>query len=120
MAKPSTLRTSSNDPLRVDFLAADAVGLSGRIGLTIAPGKKDRARDWDRDLTADLARLRAAYEPALLVSLAGVDQAAFTISQGVEMGRPSILKAAARRTPDGVRATVGGGCAPMFRGEVTL
>ena len=57
---------------------------------------------------------------ALLVSLAGVDQAAFTISQGVEMGRPSLLKAAARRTPDGVRATVGGGCAPMFRGEVTL
>ncbi|MDZ4053531.1 MAG: PhzF family phenazine biosynthesis protein, partial [Phenylobacterium sp.] len=57
---------------------------------------------------------------ALLVSLSGVDQAAFTISQGVEMGRPSILKATARRTPDGVRATVGGGCAPMFRGEVTL
>ncbi|MDO8378280.1 PhzF family phenazine biosynthesis protein [Phenylobacterium sp.] len=57
---------------------------------------------------------------ALLVSLSGVDQAAFTISQGVEMGRPSVLKAAARRTPDGVRATVGGGCAPMFRGEVTL
>ena len=57
---------------------------------------------------------------ALLVSLSGVDQAAFTIIQGVEMGRPSILKATARRTPEGVRATVGGGCAPMFRGEVTL
>ena len=61
-----------------------------------------------------------ATRAALLVSLSGVDQDAFTISQGVEMGRPSILKATARRTPDGVRATVGGGCAPMFRGEVTL
>ncbi|WP_421932945.1 PhzF family phenazine biosynthesis protein [Phenylobacterium sp.] len=57
---------------------------------------------------------------ALLVSLSGAGEGAFTISQGVEMGRPSLLKATARRTPDGVRVTVGGGCAPMFRGEVTL
>ena len=57
---------------------------------------------------------------ALLVSLDGVSEAAFTISQGVEMGRPSALAATARVTPDGVRATVGGGCVPMFRGEVTL
>lgn len=57
---------------------------------------------------------------ALLVSLSGAEEGAFSISQGVEMGRPSVLKATARRTSDGVRATVGGGCAPMFRGEVTL
>lgn len=104
---------------------ADRPDLAGRYSLLIY------ARD-GQDLRARMfAPLSGTYEDpatgsanatlaALLVSLSGVDQAAFTISQGVEMGRPSILKAAARRTPDGVRATVGGDCAPMFRGEVTL
>ena len=104
---------------------AERPDLAGRYSLLIytRQGQDIRARMF--------APLSGTYEDpatgsanatlaALLVSLAGVDQAAFTISQGVEMGRPSILKAAARRTPDGVRATVGGGCAPMFRGEVTL
>jgi trans-2,3-dihydro-3-hydroxyanthranilate isomerase len=57
---------------------------------------------------------------ALLVSLGGADDGAFTVSQGVEMGRPSLLYASARRGPDGVRAKVGGGCAPMLRGVVEL
>ena len=99
--------------------------LAGRYSLLIY------ARD-GQDIRARMfAPLSGTYEDpatgsanatlaALLVSLSGADQAAFTISQGVEMGRPSLLKAAARRTPDGVRATVGGGCAPMFRGEVSL
>ncbi|CAN5881980.1 PhzF family phenazine biosynthesis protein [soil metagenome] len=104
---------------------ADRPDLAGRYSLLIytRQGQDVRARMF--------APLSGTYEDpatgsanatlaALLVSLAGVDQAAFTISQGVEMGRPSVLKAAAHRTPDGVRATVGGGCAPMFRGEVTL
>lgn len=57
---------------------------------------------------------------ALLLSLEGGETAAFEVSQGVEMGRPSRLKVTAHRAPDGIRATVGGGCAPMFRGQVTL
>jgi trans-2,3-dihydro-3-hydroxyanthranilate isomerase len=57
---------------------------------------------------------------ALLLSLDGGDSAAFDVSQGVEMGRPSRLKVTAHRAADGVRATVGGGCAPMFKGQVTL
>jgi trans-2,3-dihydro-3-hydroxyanthranilate isomerase len=57
---------------------------------------------------------------ALLLSLDGGETAAFEVSQGVEMGRPSRLKVTAHRGVDGIRATVGGGCAPMFRGQVTL
>ena len=57
---------------------------------------------------------------ALLLSLSGQDTAAFEIIQGVKMGRPSRLHVTARRTADGVRASVGGGCVPVMRGEVTL
>jgi trans-2,3-dihydro-3-hydroxyanthranilate isomerase len=57
---------------------------------------------------------------ALLLSLGDAESEAFTITQGVEMGRPSLLHAAARRTPDGIRASVGGGCMTMFRGQAIL
>jgi trans-2,3-dihydro-3-hydroxyanthranilate isomerase len=57
---------------------------------------------------------------ALLISLSGAEDGTFTVSQGVEMGRPSLLHASAWRSPDGVRARVGGGCALMFRGTVEL
>jgi trans-2,3-dihydro-3-hydroxyanthranilate isomerase len=57
---------------------------------------------------------------ALLLSLTSADAAAYEIIQGVEMGRPSLLKVSARRTADGVRASVGGGCVPVFKGEVSL
>ncbi|MBU8541394.1 PhzF family phenazine biosynthesis protein [Falsiroseomonas tokyonensis] len=57
---------------------------------------------------------------ALLLKLSGAEQGAWDITQGVEMGRPSLLRTTARRAPDGIRATVGGGCVPVLRGEVTL
>jgi trans-2,3-dihydro-3-hydroxyanthranilate isomerase len=57
---------------------------------------------------------------ALLLSLDGGDRAAFTITQGVEMGRPSLLEVTAQRGTDGIRSRVGGGCVPMFRGQVEL
>ena len=57
---------------------------------------------------------------ALLLSLTDQDQADFHIRQGAEMGRPSFLNVRAHRAPDGVRATVGGGCVTMFRGQVEL
>lgn len=55
---------------------------------------------------------------ALLLSLSGEEQVemTFDITQGVEMGRPSLLRATARRAADGVRASVGGGCVPVLRG----
>lgn len=57
---------------------------------------------------------------ALLLSLSGEETGAWDIVQGVEMGRPSRLRATARRTPQGVAATVGGGCVPVFSGAAEL
>ncbi len=57
---------------------------------------------------------------ALLLSLDGGDEAAFSIMQGVEMGRPSFLKVTSWRAESGHHSRVGGGCTPMFRGEALL
>jgi trans-2,3-dihydro-3-hydroxyanthranilate isomerase len=89
------------------------------------------ARDGDQLKVRMFAPLSGTFEDAatgsanatlaaLLLSLDGGDTAAFDVSQGVEMGRPSRLKVTARRAGDGIRATVGGGCAPMFKGQVSL
>ncbi|TPG48400.1 PhzF family phenazine biosynthesis protein [Roseomonas nepalensis] len=55
-----------------------------------------------------------------LLHLSGGQEAALDIVQGVEMGRPSLLRTTARRDPEGIRATVGGGCVPVLRGEALL
>ena len=57
---------------------------------------------------------------ALLLSLKKDAEHKVTIVQGVEMGRPSLLLCTARRASDGIRATVGGGCVPVLKGEVSL
>ena len=57
---------------------------------------------------------------ALLLSLKAETEHAVTIVQGVEMGRPSLLLCTARRGDDGIRATVGGDCVPVLKGEVSL
>ncbi|MGO4727974.1 MULTISPECIES: PhzF family phenazine biosynthesis protein [unclassified Inquilinus] len=57
---------------------------------------------------------------ALLLSLSGAESGRAEIAQGVEMGRPSLLHVAARRGADGVRATVGGGCVPVLKGEAEV
>jgi trans-2,3-dihydro-3-hydroxyanthranilate isomerase len=57
---------------------------------------------------------------ALLLSLTGDAERAYDITQGVEMGRPSRLDVTARRGADGIRASVGGGCVPVFTGTVSL
>lgn len=52
-----------------------------------------------------------------LLHLSGAAEGRFDITQGVEMGRPSLLRAGARRGADGtIRATVGGGCVPVLEG----
>ena len=63
------MKASAASPIHVDFLAAEDTGLPGRIGLTIAPGKKDGPPAWHRDLDEDLLRLREEYACDLLVSL---------------------------------------------------
>ena len=57
---------------------------------------------------------------ALLLSLGTARERRYDIVQGVEMGRPSLLRASAHRAADGIRASVGGGCVPMLKGEVSL
>ena len=61
------------DAIYVDFLDPSDTGLPGRIGMTIAPGKKADGW-WDRDLDTDLARLREEYSCDLLVSLMEDDE----------------------------------------------
>ncbi len=57
---------------------------------------------------------------ALLLSRTDLQEHQLTIHQGVEMGRPSLLHAHARRTPDGIRAGVGGGAVMVLRGVASL
>ena len=56
----------------------------------------------------------------LLLKLSGRDEGAWEITQGVEMGRPSVLATRAWRAADGIRTSVGGACVPMLRGEISL
>ena len=57
---------------------------------------------------------------ALLLSSSADEEAWFTVTQGVEMGRPSRLAVTAGRTPDGIRASVGGGCVPVLAGTARV
>ncbi len=56
----------------------------------------------------------------LLLSLTRDESASYEVVQGVEMGRPSLLHVTARRTSDGIRSTVSGGCVPVLKGEATV
>jgi trans-2,3-dihydro-3-hydroxyanthranilate isomerase len=87
------------------------------------------ARDADKIRARMFAPLAGTYEdPAtgsanaplagLLLSRLGADRARFTVRQGVEMGRPSLLEITAYRAEDGIRATVAGHCIPVFKGEI--
>ncbi len=67
MATPK--KTSASHPIRVDWLP---LPWPGRVGLTFAPGKKQPSAasgNWDRDLAADLDRLRTENGAHHLVSL---------------------------------------------------
>ena len=54
------------------------------------------------------------------LSKSGASDARYDIMQGVEMGRPSLLRASAHQAADGIRASVGGGCVAVLKGEVSL
>lgn len=104
--------------------AADArPALAGRFSLHLY------ARDGTNIRARMFAPLAGTYEdPAtgsanaplagLLLSCMGTDRAAFTVQQGVEMGRPSVLEITAYRTADKIQATVAGRCVPVFEGEI--
>jgi trans-2,3-dihydro-3-hydroxyanthranilate isomerase len=52
----------------------------------------------------------------LLLTLSGRTTAEFTIYQGQEMGRPSVLHSFAHREGESVRAGVSGRCMPVLSG----
>jgi protein-tyrosine phosphatase len=63
-------KTSEDSPIRVEFLHPKSV--SGRIGMTFAPGKHQPAgmtAAWRRDLDLDLTRLREDLGTDVLVCL---------------------------------------------------
>ncbi|MCU4179963.1 PhzF family phenazine biosynthesis protein [Bosea sp. BH3] len=99
--------------------------LAGRLSLFLyeREGNTIRARmfaplagTWEDPATGSAS----ATLGALLLTLDGGEDAAYTITQGVEMGRPSLLNVTSRRAEDGVRSRVGGGAVPMLRGEALL
>ena len=66
------VRTSASHPIAVDWVEHNVGEGSGRLGITFAPGKKARSmfgKPWDRDLSADLDRLKAFHRVDALVSL---------------------------------------------------
>ncbi|MBY0338022.1 MAG: PhzF family phenazine biosynthesis protein [Acetobacteraceae bacterium] len=106
-------------------LRAMAAGNGGRFAVYLyARGSAGvRARMFSAGLgVAEDPATGSAAAPlaALLLHLSGEASGTWDITQGVEMGRPSLLRTTAHRAPDGIRATVGGGCVPVFEGSVRL
>ncbi|MEM9068479.1 MAG: ADP-ribosylglycohydrolase family protein [Myxococcota bacterium] len=82
--------TSASHPLRVGWIPTP----SGKLGLAFAPGRRDvssyTGAQWDRDLTADLARLKE-FGATVLVVLMGDDEleaigVPTLVQAGVEIG----------------------------------
>jgi trans-2,3-dihydro-3-hydroxyanthranilate isomerase len=122
---PDALTRAAPDLAAFRKLEQRHAELQGRLSLFLyaRDGNRIRARmfaplagTWEDPATGSAS----ATLGALLLSLDGGGEAAYTITQGVEMGRPSLLNVTSRRAEDGHRSRVGGACAPMFRGEVAL
>ncbi len=65
------LMTSETHPIYADFVPEEHTKVSGRLGMTFAPGMKTsaRRRRWERELEADLRALREEYGADVLVSV---------------------------------------------------
>ncbi len=122
---PAALAGAAPDLAAFRMLEGQHAELQGRLSLFLyaRDGNAVRARmfaplagTWEDPATGSAS----ATLGALLLSLDGGDEAAYSITQGVEMGRPSRLNVTSRRAADGFRSRVGGGCVPMFRGEALL
>ncbi|WP_293809719.1 PhzF family phenazine biosynthesis protein [uncultured Bosea sp.] len=122
---PAALAGATPDIAAFRKLEGQNPELQGRLSLFLyaRDGNAIRARmfaplagTWEDPATGSAS----ATLGALLLSLDGGDEAAYSITQGVEMGRPSRLNVTSRRVADGFRSRVGGGCVPMFRGEALL
>lgn len=124
--EPDALAGAAPDPamFRVAAGAHPTFGMEFSLHLYARDGDRLRARMFAPldGIPEDPATGSAnAALAALLLHLdSGRPSAAFDVAQGDEMGRPSRLRATARRGPDGVRATVGGGAVPVLRGTAEV
>ncbi|SDA91466.1 PhzF family phenazine biosynthesis protein [Mesorhizobium qingshengii] len=57
---------------------------------------------------------------ALVLSRTGQDSLALEVSQGIEMGRPSLIMVEARKTPDGIRSRASGQCVEVLSGTAKV
>ena len=123
---PDALTRAEPDFGAFRALAAAHPRLEGRVGLYLYAhdgSGRARARMFaPLGGTVEDPATGSAATPlaALLLSLSGAAESRLDIAQGVEMGRPSLLRTTARRAADGIRATVGGPCVPVLRGEAIL
>ncbi len=101
--------TGHDARLALHLYARDGAGLRARMFAPLSGTLEDPATG-----SANVAL------GALLLSLGDAQALRIDVVQGVEMGRPSLLRVAARRGPDGIRATVGGGCIEVLRGEALV
>jgi trans-2,3-dihydro-3-hydroxyanthranilate isomerase len=122
---PAALTRATPDPGGFRQAIANRPTLEGRLALHLyaRDGARLRARMFAplSGILEDPATGSAnAPLAALLLSLGKETSASYEIVQGVEMGRPSLLRTTARRGADGIRATVGGSCVPVLRGEAQV
>jgi trans-2,3-dihydro-3-hydroxyanthranilate isomerase len=122
---PEALAGAAPDIAASRLLIDSRPELAGRTGLYLYA--HDGARLRTRMFAPPLGVLEdpatgSAATPlaALLLHLSGADHGAWDMLQGVEMGRPSLLRTTARRTADGIRATVGGACVEVMRGSLAI
>lgn len=122
---PEALSRAAPDIVAFRSLRDATPALEGRLSLFLytRDGSAIRARmfaplsgTWEDPATGSASATTAA----LLLSLDGGEMAEFKLTQGVEMGRRSLLDLKAWHTPDGFRASVGGSCVPVLRGEAML
>ena len=67
------VRTSESHAIRVNFVPSEEVDAPGRLGMTFAPGMKADTTHgewrWERDLGADLRKLKEGFGTDVLVSV---------------------------------------------------
>ncbi len=122
---PEALATAAPDHAAFRRAVETLPALGGRLSLYLYrwDGERLRARMFSPLAgTPEDAATGSAATPltGFLLSLSGAGHHALDIIQGVEMGRPSLLRTTARRTSAGIRATVGGTCIPVLTGEAQL
>jgi ADP-ribosyl-[dinitrogen reductase] hydrolase len=65
-------RNSDSHPIKIDFVNYKWAGSSARLGITFAPGKKQKnamTGSWNRDLIKDVERIASFYKISTLVSM---------------------------------------------------